>query len=194
MPTSGNRVVPFPVSPLVSAPASQTEPTPSTVESQRASIVWLSPLARERLAFLGVGGVFIVSGGLVAAIDSASPISHGSWLAAYLVLVGGVAQLALGFGCLLLAQSRCSRTLRRVQLWLWNIGTLTVAGGVLSNLFGVVLVGSVVVAAALGSFARASGPLGGPDRNGVIVYRLVIGLLAVSVLVGAVLTPMTTTG
>jgi hypothetical protein len=136
------------------------------------------------LVFLAVAGVMIVAGGLVAAVNGATSFAHGSWLAAYFVLVGGVAQSALGIGCLLLPQAECPPTLRRVQLGLWNVGTLTVAGGVLGNLFGVVLAGSIVVAAALVCFASGSGPMRNPGRNGVIVYRLLIGLLVISVLVG----------
>ena len=40
-------------------------------------------------AFAAVAGAMIVAGGLIAAINSATPFAHGSWLAAYLVLVGG---------------------------------------------------------------------------------------------------------
>lgn len=172
-----------------SEPAQASRPTlaPSALDAQRPVILWLSPQARERLAFLAVAGAMIVAGGLVATVNGAAPFAHGSWLAAYLVLVGGVAQLALGFGCLLLPQARCPTTLRRMQLGLWNVGTLTVAAGVLADLFGVVLMGSIVVAAALACFAGGSGPPRDPGRRRVIVYRLLIGLLAVSVLVGGVL-------
>lgn len=41
-------------------------------------------------AFTAVARTMIVAGGVVAAINSAAPFAHGSWLAAYLVLVGGV--------------------------------------------------------------------------------------------------------
>ena len=162
--------------------------------AHRSSILWLGPEARERLAFLAVAGVMIVTGGLVAAVNGATSFAHGSWLAAYLVLVGGVAQIALGFGSLLLPQAVCPPPLRRAQLGLWNVGTLTVAGGVLGNLFVLVLAGSIVVAVALASFASGSGPIRNPGRSGVIVYRLLIGLLAISVVVGGVLAHGTTTG
>ncbi len=159
-------------------------PTP---EPQRTAPLVLSPAARERLPFFAVAVVLIVAGGLVAAVNGAAQFAHGSWLAAYLVLVGGVAQLALGFGCLLLPQADCPPALGRLQLGLWNLGTLTVAGGVLSNLYGVVLAGSVIVAAALAAFARGGGPAADPGRRTVIAYRVLIGLLIISVLVGGAL-------
>lgn len=70
--------------------------------------------------FAVAAGTMIVAGGLVAAINSAAPFAHGSWLAAYLVLVGGVAQLLLGVGCLVLPEPRLSARLRRAS---WGCGT-----------------------------------------------------------------------
>ncbi len=173
-------------------PSSQAQQRPSigvpSGQGAPPAVLWLSPRARERLAFLAVAGVMIVAGGVVAAVNGATSFAHGSWLAAYLVLVGGVAQLALGLGCLVLPQAKCSTGLKRVQLGLWNVGMLTVAGGVLGDLFGVVLVGSVLVAAALVCFASGTGPIRGPGRSTVVVaYRVLIGLLVISVLVGGVL-------
>jgi hypothetical protein len=55
-------------------------------------------LDRYARAFFVVAGALVVVGGIVAAVNSASPFPHGSWLAAYLVLVGGASQVALG-GC-----------------------------------------------------------------------------------------------
>jgi hypothetical protein len=81
-----------------------------------------------RALFAALGAVMIVVGGLVAAINSAAPFDHGSWLAAYLVLVAGVSQIALGLGHLLLPVRPPSARLLRVQLACWNAGTLVVAG------------------------------------------------------------------
>lgn len=179
-----------PPSPVDLIHTEQRAPGRSTVDA----IVWLSPSAHERLVFLAVAGGMIVAGGLVAAVNGATPFAHGSWLAAYLVLVGGIAQLGLGVGCLLLPRADRSKTLRQVQLLLWNVGILTVAGGVLANLYGVVVTGSLVVAGALASFAGASGAPRKRGRTRVIVYRAVIGLLAISVVIGALLAHGTTTG
>lgn len=135
----------------------------------------------------GVSAVLIVVGGLVAAINSAAPFAHGSWLAAYLVLVGGVAQLALAAGPLLLPAPRHSARLRRLQLAAWNVGVAGVAVGVLTGLAAVVVAGSVVVLAALSCFAVGAGPSRPFARGRVAGYRLVVALLAISVLVGCLL-------
>lgn len=141
----------------------------------------------ELIASAGVAGSLIIAGGLVAAVNSASPFAHGSWLAAYLVLVGGVAQLALFGGPLLFPAPLSSRTLARAQLGLWNAGTAIVAVGVFADANAVVSLGSLLVLAALGCFARGAGPAREPGAGRVIAYRLVIAVLAVSVAVGIVL-------
>ena len=138
-------------------------------------------------AFAAVSAVMIVVGGLVAAINSATPFGHGSWLAAYLVLVGGVSQLMLGAGCVVLPAPRRSAWLRRVQLGLWNAGIVVVAVGVFAGLAAIVLTGSAVVLGALGCFAAGAGRGRQGARGRVMIYRLVIGALAISVLVGTVL-------
>ena len=139
------------------------------------------------LAFACVAGALIVAGGLVAAINSATPFAHGSWLAAYLVLVGGVAQLVLGAACLALPAAVRSTRLRRAQLVLWNAGISTVAVGVFTDVPVVVVAGSVVVLAALAAFAYGGGPTRPHARGSVLLYRLVILVLAVSVAIGSVL-------
>jgi hypothetical protein len=149
---------------------------------------------RELFACAGIAGSLIVAGGLVAAVNSATPFAHGSWLAAYLVLVGGVAQLALGLGPLLFSAPTLSPRTGRAQLVLWNGGIAIVAVGVLADTGVVVAIGSVLVLGALAAFARGAGPARGPGRAGVIAYRLVIAVLAVSVVVGIALTLLGTDG
>jgi len=141
----------------------------------------------DALAFAAVAGVLIIAGGLVAAVNSAAPFPHGSWLSAYLVLVGGVAQLLLGGAPLALPAPNRSARLRRTQLGLWNTGGAAVAAGVLADLDALVLVGSAVVVAALACFAVGGGPARSGLRGPVVLYRLLIGGLAISVGVGSVL-------
>lgn len=138
-------------------------------------------------AFAGLAALLIVAGGLVAAVNSAAPFAHGSWLAAYLVLVGGVSQLLLGGGPLVLPAPDRSARLRRAQLGLWNAGTAAVAVGVFTDLTAIVFAGSAVVLAALGCFALGSGRGRAGARRRVTLYRLAIGSLAISVVVGCVL-------
>ena len=44
------------------------------------------------------GGAAIIAGGIVAAVTDPAGWEHGSWTAAFLVLVAGVAQIGLALG------------------------------------------------------------------------------------------------
>jgi hypothetical protein len=138
-------------------------------------------------AFFAVAGAMIVAGGLVAAINSAAPFAHGSWLAAYLVLVCGVAQVLLGVGCLGLPAPRLSARLRGAQLGLWNSGNAAVVAGVLGDAVALLAIGSVMVLGGLVGFAVGGGPINPGLRGRVVLYRTVIVGLAGSVVVGGVL-------
>lgn len=81
------------------------------------------------------------------------PFAHGWWLVAYLSLVGGVAQLILAPGVVALARIRDPRTYdlshSMLELLLWNVGTIIVAVADLMGRPVGVLVGSVLLIAAL---------------------------------------------
>jgi hypothetical protein len=105
-----------------------------------------------------------------------------------------VAQLLLGAGRVALAATRASAHRRRRTPWaelvLWNVGTLLVPVGVLTDTAEVVAAGSVVLLVALALFAAASrtpaaaGPAG--DRRSYLwAYRGLVAFLAGSVVVGA---------
>jgi hypothetical protein len=135
---------------------------------------------------LGAACVLIVAGGLVAAVNSAAPFAHGSWLAAYLVLVGGVAQALLGIGRAGGGDpGRTSTRRRRRELVLWNAGALLVALGVLVDVPGIVALGGAALLAALASFGTA--PPAAGTRWGRLAYHGLIVALAGSVLVGCAL-------
>ncbi|OJU80397.1 MAG: hypothetical protein BGO11_08050 [Solirubrobacterales bacterium 70-9] len=70
---------------------------------------------------------------------------------------------------------------------LWNVGNAVVVGGVLVDAVAVVVVGSVMLLAALGGFAVGGGRIRRDRRARVIIYRIVILGLAVSVVIGAVM-------
>jgi hypothetical protein len=106
------------------------------------------PRLRDVPAFVTLAVVMIVAGGLVAAVNSAAPFAHGSWLAAYLVLVGGVSQLVLCGGRFALPAPRRSTRLEYLQFVLWNAGIAGVAVGVFADGALVVSVGSAMVLAA----------------------------------------------
>lgn len=140
-----------------------------------------------RVLFAVLGGAMIVAGGLVAAVNSAAPFDHGSWLAAYLVLVGGVSQILLGLGHLFLPAPKPSARLLHVQLACWNVGNLVVAGGVLADVTAGVMAGSVVLLVALGCFATGAGWERSAARGRLAAYHAFGLMLAVSVLIGGAL-------
>lgn len=130
----------------------------------------LSTELRSTVAFVACGGILIVVGGVVAAVNSAAPFTHGSWLAAYLVLVGGAAQIALAGGRAAIVAIGSGSGRSRGRLMLWNFGSLAVPAGVLADTTAWVTAGSVCVAVRAGdlravrlagcsSAARASGRL-----------------------------------
>jgi hypothetical protein len=142
-------------------------------------------LDRSTGAFLAAAGSFIVAGGIVAAVDSATPLGHGAWLAAYLVLVGGVSQVTLGPGRVALRLPRQPPRVTRAQLVLWNAGGVLVPGGVLASMPGIVTAGSVALLAALALFATGIRSIRRVHRIRTIGYAILVAGLAVSVVVGS---------
>lgn len=133
-----------------------------------------------------IGWGCITLGGLVAAVTGPLDLTHGSWLAAYLVLVGGVAQVAMG--------SMGRRRATHVQLAAWNGGNLAVIGGALITEpllvdLGSLLLGAIVLALlAVRSSGRHAGGTGGQVPALVLwAYRSLLVALAVSIPIGIVL-------
>jgi hypothetical protein len=127
-------------------------------------------------AFVILGVVSIVVGGLVAALARPTDFAEGSWLAAYLVLVGGVAQIALGTGQAGIARRPPSPRRLAVELTAWNVGLFGVVLGTLGPFVIVTMAGGLATTVALAGF------LGGVRRSGtalpVLVARLYRGLAA----------------
>jgi hypothetical protein len=142
---------------------------------------------RASSAFIVCGGSLIVAGGVVAAVNSATPFGHGSWLAAYLVLVGGTAQILLAAGRAALISGDGEPAGLRPPLMLWNLGSLAVPAGVLADAAGWVTAGSVALLFALALFARAGLHAGRARRRRAIAYLTLVAGLASSVVVGSAL-------
>lgn len=149
--------------------------------SADAASVWES-LDESTRPFVASAGAMIVAGGLVATVNSAAPFGNGSWAAAYLVLVGGVAQLALALG-----RRAGGRRLARAELALWNAGNAGVLGGVLADLPGLVLAASAMLLIGLACFALEARGGGLRRRGRILLYDALIAFLATSVAVGAAL-------
>ena len=141
-----------------------------------------------------IGACCVVLGGLVAAVTGPLDLAHGSWLAAYLVLVAGVAQYAMG-------QSRRRRPdvlpPRRgwAQIGCWNVGNVLVIGATLAAEPLVVDLGSILLVIALAIALRAAQPDGAAAHSATgwapalfdRAYRMLPLVLAVSIPIGMAL-------
>lgn len=134
------------------------------------------------IVLTGVGVAAVVLGGLVAAVTGPLAVPRGSWMAAFLVLPLGVAQV--GMGLARLAAPDTGRDAAWLQLASWNVGgVVVILGTLMENPFlvdgGAVLLVVALVVAFLG--ARLwQGWL-------AIAYRALLILLIVSIPVGLVL-------
>jgi hypothetical protein len=99
---------------------------------------------------------------MALALRIADPFAHGTWLIAYLVLVGFLAQLLLGLGQAALLSANGSapppRQVRLAQALLWNLGVVAVPVGVLADTRLAVVAGSISLIAALASLTKTAGP------------------------------------
>lgn len=147
---------------------------------------------RAGAPFVVVGGAAIVLGGLVAAVTGPLQLTHGSWLAAFLVLVVGVAQIVLGAGAWLLPGRPPPRRAAWVSALTWTMASSGVVAGTLLSQFWLVALGCLGVLVALWRFDRrvatADATDGQQGQTGwTLGYRALVWLLAISGLVGLVL-------
>ncbi|HMX66564.1 MAG TPA: hypothetical protein PKX25_13405, partial [Microthrixaceae bacterium] len=142
--------------------------------------------------FVVVGAVAVVAGGAVAAVTRPTGFELGPWLAAFLVLVGGVAQIALGAGQAWVADRLPDTGTVRAELTIWNIGlAATMAGSLLPALLLTAL-GAVAVLIALALFLSATRPhhdaaAAVAPRWARILYPLGIVVVLISTPIGLVL-------
>jgi len=134
--------------------------------------------------FLLAGSGCVVAGGLVAAVTGPTGFVHGSWTAAFLVLVGGVAQIALGAGQGWLAGRRPLATRVRAELVSWNAA---VAGTIVGTLAGAPIITTAAgftLVPALGLFITTTRGPNEARRTAQGVYRALAGIVLVSIPIG----------
>ncbi|WP_458040494.1 MULTISPECIES: hypothetical protein [Bacteria] len=138
--------------------------------------------------FRVIGVASVIVGGLVAAVTSPLNLAHGSWAAAYLVLVNGVSQIALGDAQATLARRAPSSAIVTTQLIGWNAGGAAVIGGTVARTPLLVDAGGVLLVLALALMIRAVGwrRRGAPTWP-LRLYRLLVMLMLISIPVGLVL-------
>lgn len=143
-----------------------------------------TPNARyATILFVALGAASIVFAGLFSAATARTASYHSAWFVAYLVLIVGLAQMALGIGQWWLASKPLAIGTMVAELVLFNLGN---AGVIVGTLFAaplVVDVGSALFIIALALFAWN---VWVPRRRGAAlwVYRVLIVVLLVSVAVG----------
>jgi hypothetical protein len=154
----------------------------SRMDKSRTSLDERWPVAAW---FVIAGACCVIAGGLIAAITAHDPTRHGVWSVAYLVLVGGVAQVALGAGQAILARELPDHTTTTLEFVALNAGNAAVIAGTLLDLTWLVDAGGILLIATLILFLR--GVRGVPNIAPVLVYRALIVFVMGSIPVGLVL-------
>lgn len=160
---------------LRSSPSPVTPNPPANPPNPRAAIT----------PFAGVGLAAVVAGGMIAAAIAHAPTEPLVWLVAYLVLIVGVAQAALGVGQHRLADSRLSPAWLWSEFALYNLGNAGVIAGTLLDLTPLVDAGGILLVVALIGFLLGSRGAGKSALRWP--YRILIVLLLISVPIGLLL-------
>lgn len=142
---------------------------------------------RAAVPAVAIGTACVVAGGLVAAFSAPMDIDHGSWVAAFLVLIGGVAQIALGAGQAWLAERAPRRRTIAAQEWSWNLGGVAVLAGTLVSLPVLTSIGGLSIAISLALFANGTRSRSDELRKLVLLYRCVVVFVLASIPVGIAL-------
>lgn len=136
--------------------------------------------------FVAIGSIAIIAAGLGAAATAGTPSYLASWAVAYLVLVVGAAQIALGLGQALLKPEMPSGRLVAGELVLFNLGNVAVLAGSLLSLPSFTTIGSTLVIIALAVLFWVTRN----SKHGFWLrysYWLLILILFVSVFIGLVI-------
>lgn len=151
------------------------------LDDPRRSSQW-----RASAPLLAAGAVSIIAGGIAAAVTGPTGWEHGSWVAAFLVLVGGVAQIGLAVGQAGLAAGPLRSRGVLVECVLWNAGCLTVIAGTLVSSPVAVAIGSAPLVATLAMSSQAvRRPVGHPRLT--LASRILVVVLLASIPVGVAL-------
>jgi hypothetical protein len=147
--------------------------------------------SRPARVLVVAGACGVVLGGVVAAVTGPLALDKGSWLAAYLVLVCGVAQYAIGQAWARPAEPPHPRVLGWTQVAFWNLGNAAVIGGTFTDIPLLVDIGALLLVVGLGIALRpvrrtAPGTAGldSMSRLASRAYRGLLLLLLVSIPVG----------
>ncbi|GAB3611767.1 hypothetical protein [Humibacter ginsengisoli] len=143
--------------------------------------------ARFALTFFLIGSAFVVLGGLVAAVSTPLRFASGPWLAAYLVLVCGVAQCLFGIMRRYVAPSPMTGVGFPVELVCWNLGNAAVVVGDLVRIPFVVGIGGALLVVMLVLQLLHLRHVAARLRWAAWLYGIVVAVLLVSIPIGIVL-------
>lgn len=148
------------------------------------------------LPFLIAGAVCIIGGGMLAAATAYVTTEKTAWATAYIVLVGGVAQVVLGAAVAWLTPAAPVR-LAWVAWAAWNVGNIGVVAGQIAGLLVLTDLGTAALVVGLavillsghgvGSGLSADAATHRLRPRLLLAFRIVVVLLAVSMVVGVVL-------
>ncbi len=143
--------------------------------------------ARADLPFRLLALVWVLTGGLTAAVTGPLGLEHGSWSAAFQVLVGGVLLGVLGIAQYGLAARAPGRAVLLAELLAWNLGGLAVIGGTVLGAPLLVDAGGALLVVTMVLMLRAVGRRAQGPAWLLWVFRAALVLTAVSIPVGLVL-------
>ena len=143
--------------------------------------------ARTDLPFRLLALVWVLTGGLTAAVTGPLGLEHGSWSAAFQVLVGGVLQGVLGIAQHGLAARAPGRGVLLAELLTWNLGGLAVIGGTVLGAPLLVDAGGALLVVTMMLMLRAVGRRADGPTWLLWVFRAALVLTALSIPVGLVL-------
>ena len=171
-------------------PSRASVTTPADAVSTAGLGRFWSTMASRRTTvepFLTVGCLLILAGGLTAAVSRPLGWELGPWVAAYLVLVGGIAQISLGVGQACLALGPPSRAMVGAEIGLWNLaGVVTMAGSLL-GVPPLSTVGGMATVGSLTCFLVATRERHPGTRSAASAYRAIIAIVLVSAPIGVAL-------
>lgn len=144
---------------------------------------------RASRPFLIIGALGVVGGGLASAATAGSPSYHASWAVAYLVLVMGAAQIALGVAQASLTRGTVPGRVVAGEAVCWNLGNALVLIGTLIGTPALLYAGAVLLVVALLLFAVAVRR----GRHGALLAMtwVLIVILLISMPVGVVIQAVT---
>lgn len=134
--------------------------------------------------FLAAGSACVTVGGVVAAITRPVGFGLGPWTAAYLVLVGGVAQIALGIGQAWLGDRPPTMARVRVEASAWNLGVAVTLLGTWTATAALTTLGGLSLAVALGWFIATTPPSSSKRHWAGAVYRGLALVVLISIPIG----------